>query len=254
MPRPSTEDLRVVVIQRADREWAALQHLSRYAPGLGPSPIARTEVGGRPTVVMSRVPGNPLTGQLTDAQTRALAVALRRLFEVPVPPDLPVRANNPVGFSHRFREWLAEEYDWSQCQDATLVQEAAETARLWLDEQPASDGWIVDPVVALGDGNLDNVMWDGETCRLIDWEEYGLSDLAYEVADIIEHASSRLERRLDIAALMQGLSLSEPQRHRVEHYRPFFAAFWLRCCCQGTGAACQNPAGSTRTRLDTCLT
>ena len=194
---------------------------------------------------MSRVPGTPLAGQLTDAQTQALAVALRRLFEVPVPPDLRVRANDPVGFSHRFREWLAEEYDWSQCQDAALVQEAVETARLWLDERPASDVWIVDPVVALGDGNLDNVMWDGETCRLIDWEEYGVSDVAYEVADIIEHASSRLERRVDIAAFLQGLSLSEPQRHRVEHHRPFFAAFWLAMLLPGNGGWRRNPAGST---------
>ncbi len=125
-----------------DREWAALQHLSRHAPGLGPSPIARTEVGGRPTVVMSRVPGTPLAGQLTVAQIRALAAALRRLFDVPVPPELPVRANDPVKFSHRFREWLAVEYDWSQCQDAALVQEAVESARVWLDENPTSNAWI----------------------------------------------------------------------------------------------------------------
>lgn len=34
-----------------------------------------------------------------------------------------------------------------------------------------------------------NVLWDGSTCRFIDFEEFGVSDLAYEIADLLEHAS-----------------------------------------------------------------
>ncbi|MBC2934980.1 aminoglycoside phosphotransferase family protein [Nocardioides sp. zg-1228] len=232
-------------LDEPEREWGALKHLSAYAPGLAPSPIARTEVGGRPTIVMSRVPGAPLAGEITGAQTQALARALRRLFDVPVPPGLAVRANDPLGFSRRFKQWLAEEYDWSECQDAGLVREAVESARLWLDQHLFSEGWIVDPVIALGDGNLDNVLWDGETCRLIDWEEYGVSDLAYEVADIVEHASSRLENRLEADALIEAIFLSESQRRRVEQHRPFFAAFWLAMLLPGNAGWGRNPTGST---------
>lgn len=29
-------------------------------------------------------------------------------------------------------------------------------------------------------------LWDGEVCRLIDWEEYGASDLTYEIADVLD--------------------------------------------------------------------
>lgn len=228
-----------------DREWAALELLSRCAPGLAPAPISRTEVDGRPVVVMSRVAGSPLAGRLTPTQARGLSAALRRLFDVPVPEGASVRANDPIGFSQRFGSWLGEEYDWSLCRDPSLVREALAGARNWLDRHPVPDEWIVDPVVALGDGNLDNVMWDGATCRLIDWEEYGVSDVAYEVADLVEHASSRLERRLDTATLVEGLSLSEQQCERVQHHRPRFAAFWLAMLLPGNGGWHRNPAGST---------
>jgi len=89
------------------------------------------------------------------------------------------------------------------------------------------------------------VLWDGRRCRLIDWEEYGASDLAYEVADVVEHASSRLQRRLDVPGLLGRLDLDEAQRERVEHHRPLFASFWLAMLLPGNGGWHRNPAGST---------
>jgi len=232
-----------------DREWAALQLLHSRAPDLAPRPLSRCDVDsagrGRPALVMSRVPGHPLTGLLSDEQTLAFAEALRRLFAVPIPEDFGARANDPTGFSTRIRAWLARAGDFPLCQDPALVRAAIAAARLWLDRNPIDVEWIVDPVVSLGDGNLDNVMWDGAVCRIVDWEECGVSDLAYEVAGILEHASSRLERRLDGHLLLAGLCLSDAQRARVEHYRPLFAAFWLAMLLPGNGAWQRNPRGST---------
>jgi thiamine kinase-like enzyme len=104
---------------------------------------------------------------------------------------------------------------------------------------------LADRVVALGDGNLDNVLWDGEVCRLIDWEEYGASDLAYEVADLVEHASSRLTRSLDVEELLADLDLDEAQLARLEQYRRLFACFWLMMLLPGNGGFARNPPGST---------
>jgi hypothetical protein len=78
-------------------------------------------------------------------------------------------------------------------------------------------------------------MWDGEVCQLVAWEEYGVSDLGYEVADVVEHASSRLGRRLDVPALLQALDLTESQRQRVGRHRRLFAAFWLAMLLPGNG-------------------
>ncbi len=228
-----------------EREWQALLHLHEHAPGLAPEPVARLEMDGRPTVVMTCVPGQTLSGTLSPRQVAALGRALRQLFAVPVPPGLPVRANDPAGFQQEFRSWLEQDYDWSRCLDPSLVRSAVSSARSWLDGHAPDQDWLIDPVIAVGDGNLDNALWDGEECRLIDWEEYGVSDLCYEIADLVEHASSRLEGRLDVEAVLAGFALTTAQRERVEHHRRMFACFWLAKLLPGNGGWHRNPPGST---------
>ena len=79
---------------------------------------------------MGRVPGEPLgTAPLTEAQVDALGAALRRLFAVPLPDDLPERAMGPSVARGKVREWAAEPYDLSPCQDADLVGDALDRAR-----------------------------------------------------------------------------------------------------------------------------
>lgn len=226
-----------------EREWAGLVHLSRESPGLAPTPVAREVEDGRPVVVMSLVPGEPLTSALSAAQSKAFAEVLRRLFAVPVPEDLAERANGPQVMRDHVREWLAEDYDLTQCQDQALVRTAKDRAVAWLAAVQLPD--LVDHVVAQGDGNLDNVLWDGEVCRLIDWEEYGASDLTYEIADVVEHASSRLTRSLDVDALLADLDLDPTQRERLAVHRLLLACFWLMMLLPGNGGFKRNPAGST---------
>ena len=96
----------------------------------------------------------------------------------------------------------------------------------------------------IGDGNLDNVLWDGVQCRLIDFEEHGASGLAYELADVVEHASSRLDRRLDIESFLDEMGLGPAQRRRVEEYRRLFACLWLAILLPGRGGLDRNPPGS----------
>lgn len=226
-----------------DREWAALQHLAREAPDLTPAPIGRETRDGRPVVVMSLVPGEPLGGELSANQLRGFGEALRRLFAVLVPEGLGERANGPELMRDKVHAWLAEDHDLTRCQDPDLVRTAKDRAVAWLAAVRLPG--IVERVIAIGDGNLDNVLWDGETCRLIDWEEYGASDLTYEIADVVEHASSRLTRSLDVGALVDDLGLDESQRARLEQHRTLLACFWLAMLLPGNGGFARNPTGST---------
>jgi aminoglycoside phosphotransferase len=230
----------------ADREWAGLTALARHVPGLAPAPISKEIEEGAPVVVMSRVPGAPLgTTRLTPAQVHALAAALRRLFSVPVEPEVEERAFGPSVMRSFVREWAAESYDLHECRDPVLVGKALDLTRHWLASDDPTLDRVTDAVLARGDGNVENVMWDGSACRLIDFEEFGTSDIAYELADIVEHASSRLRGFLDVESLLDGMPLDAGQRSRLAAFRRLMAAFWLVMLLPGNGGFGRNPAGST---------
>ena len=54
------------------------------------------------------------------------------------------------------------------------------------------------------------MLWDGSRVRLIDFEGFGVGDLAFEVADLAEHISSRLHGLRDPEAVIAALSSARP--------------------------------------------
>ncbi|GAA0908891.1 hypothetical protein GCM10009558_012680 [Virgisporangium aurantiacum] len=68
------------------REWTVLRRVFARCPDLDADP---------PFVVMSMLPGSPLTGIVDLEQQAALAEALRRLWSVPA-VDLPARRHHPA--------------------------------------------------------------------------------------------------------------------------------------------------------------
>jgi Ser/Thr protein kinase RdoA (MazF antagonist) len=234
----------------AEREWACLRLLAEHAPGLAPRPLRREIVDGAPVVVMERLPGVPLgDAPLTPAQTVALGEALRRLYDVPLEDvraaGIAERAYGPTSRARAtVLEWLGDTYDLAACQDAGLVADAVARALVWLDSPDA----LPEPrLCALGIADLNpaNVLWDGQRCRLVDFEDGGLSDPAYELADHLEHIASRLTGVLDGPALVDAVGLDEAGRERLEAYRPLWAAFWLAMLLPGNGGWRRNPAGTT---------
>ena len=99
--------------------------------------------------------------------------------------------------------------------------------------------------LGIADLNPPNVMWDGRVARLVDFEDGGLSDPAYELADHVEHLGSRLPEVYDVHALPAAAGLDEEARGRMAAYRPLFAAFWLAMLLPGNGAWPRNPPGTT---------
>ncbi len=242
----------------ADREWSCLSLLAEHAPGVAPRPLRRETEDGGPVVVMERLPGEPLGGApLTPTQTASLGRALRQLYDVPLESvqsaTISERLYGPTTHPQTVTEWLSDSYDLAQCRDPGLVASAVDAALTWL----ATSGSLPEPqLVALGISDLNpaNILWDGETCRLVDFEDGGLTDPAYELADHVEHLAGRLAGVFAPSALVDAVTLTEPERERMHAYRPLWAAFWLAMLLPGNGGFRRNPSGTTEAQARHLLT
>lgn len=232
---------------QAEREWACLTLLAEHAPGLAPRPLRR-EDGERPVVVMSRVPGRPLAPRpLTPAETGALGAALRRLYDVPVEAvreaGIGPRRYGAAEHARVMVEWLGDDYDLGECLDPVLVGEAVEAARAFVESPPVPEPRHT--ALGIADLNPANVLLHDATVRLVDFEDGGLSDPAYELADHVEHLGSRLPGVYDVHALPAAVGLDAEERARMAAYRPLWAAFWLAMLLPGNGGWRRNPRGTT---------
>lgn len=238
--------------EQAEREWVCLALLAEHAPGLAPRPLRR-EDGDTPVIVMERLPGEPLAPRpLTVAQTQALGASLRRLHAVPVgatrQAGIGPRGIGNAALPSALGDRLSADHDLSACEDPELVGEARAVAREWLraPRLPAPRH----TVLGIADLNPSNVLWDGATCRLVDFEDAGLSDPAYELADHVEHLGSRLPGVYDAHALCDAVGLDAEARWRMAAYQPFWAAFWLAMLTPGSGSWHRNPPGTAEAQAE----
>lgn len=220
------------------REWQALTLLASYAPDLAPAPLSADLTSVPPQVRMSRVPGLPLDGlaldrlppdgqAVTPGHLDAVAAAISRLHAA-VPRDV-VAGLRPqpwleVGVVSRMQSIVAE----SPAADGDAPARAALDAGMrWLgraaDPQPEPHS----VVFGQGDGNLANYLWDGERVRLVDFEDSGRSDRAYELAAFAEHLSVWHDAGIETGALLGRFELTRAERERVLFFRRAFTFYWL---------------------------
>lgn len=245
-----------------EREWRALGLLDRFAQGLAPAPLA-APAGDPPRLVMGRLPGHELgEAALSDAQLDALASALERLHtSVPVTQlrRLPGRIWTAGELVRHLAAQLRTQPDQSGQSDQTHLPDrsdgfdqsdpeiarAARAAERWLASADAERlDRIATPVLAQADGNLANMIWDGASCRLVDFEDSGIGDRAVELADLLKHVSVTSCAAFDEAALLDRLDLDVASRSRVRSARALFATLWLVMLVPGGPACARNPAGS----------
>lgn len=229
------------------REWSALGLLQRNAPGLAPQPLSADLHGEPPSVVMTRLPGESLADVLvTTDQTEAMADALHRLHTTVPAADLanqPLRNWHPAEAVANLRAWIQERHELG---DDRQTAAAFDSASRWLesaepDQLVAAD---VPPVFAMGDGNLSNFIWcDGEV-RLVDFEDSGRSDRAFELADIVEHISLWVDDPVNTDLLMDALALEAKERTRFVGCRRLWSTFWLLMLLPSGRAHARNPVGT----------
>ncbi|WP_156759756.1 GNAT family N-acetyltransferase [Microbacterium karelineae] len=241
----------------ADREWACLDLIWEHAPGLAPRPLRREIVDGHPVVVMQRLPGKPLgNGPLSPEQLASLGRTLRRLYGIPrehaTAAGIGERRYGPSILPLALSEWLSEAHDYSPCEDAARVAEAVGAARRWLSHPGSLPTPRLD-ALGIADLNPANILWDGQRCRLVDFEDGGLTDPAYELADHVEHIAGRPTGVFNADDLASAVGLDEEQRGRMRAYRPLWAAFWLAMLLPGSNGFRRNPPGTTEAQASHLL-
>ncbi|MCF2533007.1 phosphotransferase family protein [Yinghuangia soli] len=233
---------------RAAREWQALTLLSAHAPGLGPEPHEADLTADEPVIVMSRLPGVPLRGTAMDAaQLRAFAAAVTRLHAA-VPAEAvretPTRSGRPAELVKLLGTWAVDVLP----KTGGRIREALDAGLTWLPGArlgPDAFGSVAE-VFGPGDGNLANYLWDGAVVRIVDFEESGRSDRAFELAEITEHVGGWVdtEHSLDVPAFLAHFTLSDAETARLGECRRLLALVWLFMLAMDGGEHPRNPPGT----------
>ncbi|MBT2413768.1 phosphotransferase [Streptomyces sp. ISL-12] len=229
-----------------EREWRALTLLAAYAPDLAPVPQSADLVAEEPVVVMSRLPGEPLRGQwLSAQQLKALAAAASELYAA-VPADvlseIPVRPGRQHELIAQIRAWAPQ----ARPRVSSAVGEAMDRGLAWLTHSGMDrvDQPDVPLVFGPGDGNLANYLWDGSRVRVVDFEDSGLSDRSFELAEITEHVASWVDQPLDVEAFLGQFDLNAAERVRLPKVRRLLALVWLFLLSFDDPERPRNPPGT----------
>ncbi|MEU5403654.1 hypothetical protein ABZ348_30685 [Streptomyces sp. NPDC005963] len=78
-----------------------------------------------------------------------------------------------------------------------------------------------------GTATLANYLWDGSRVRVVDFEDSGLSDRTFELAEITEHRASWEGPPLKVEALLDLIDLNPAERARLPECRRLLALVWL---------------------------
>ena len=198
--------------------------------------------------------------RFTPREAGALGVALERLWgSVPRARLAPAFGPEPMpaAFARRVRSMAGQAAaDARPVPDGQLAGQALRAGTAWLASgaldrhRPAGE----DAVLGQGDPNLANFLWDGALMRIVDFEDSGVSDRAFELAMLVEHLSAWPDARLDTEAFLAGFSLTRPERSRLAGYRRLAALFWLLMLLPGGTASTRNPPGTLGRQASRLLT
>jgi aminoglycoside phosphotransferase len=238
------------------REWTALSLLARFAPGLAPAPVSADLNSDFPVVTMSLLPGTELSAApVTPARACALAEALERLWRsVPFPDrEFPAAVTpKPVAFTHQVREMLAAS---PALGDNPVVVRAHATAAAWLEREALKRHGHAGHHAVLGHGDpyLANYLWDRGRIPLVDFEDSGPSDRAFELAILTEHISAWSDARLDADDFLAMFGLTRAEQTRVRDFRRLAALYWLIMLRPGGPSSTRNPPGTLERQADRLL-
>lgn len=101
-------------------------------------------------------------------------------------------------------------------------------------------------VLGHGDPCLANYLWDDGQIRLVDFEDSGPSDRAFELAILTEHISAWSNAKPDADAFLAMFDLTRAEQIRVQDFRRLAALYWLIMLRPGTPSSARNPPDTLR--------
>jgi hypothetical protein len=258
------------------REWRALTLLAEHAPGLAPEPI-RADLAADPAVIeMSLLPGDPLgAGPLTPDQESALVRAMGQLWQsVPVGRVIPVpgESGNEAQLVSAVAELALQLDDRG---DDPVIKRATSAGLSWLTWAVGEGGWLASrdsyagqgsagtpgngwaglaTVFGQGDGNLANFLWDGERVRMVDFEDSGVADRAFELSVFLEHVSTWNGISLDAGEFIRAFELTAAERARLSDCRRLAALYWVLRLPPDGDASSEGDSGLLRAQAERLLT
>lgn len=184
----------------------------------------------------------------------ALADALERLWRSvpPTDPRFPAVAPNPVAFADQVAGALAAVGPALGGEPAGVL--ALARAWAWFEgagevlRRPGEQA-----VLGHGDPCLANYLWDGTRIRLIDFEDSGPSDRAFELAILTEHLSAWFDAGLDADGFLALFDLTRAEKVRVLEFRRLAALFWLIMLRPGSRSSTRNPPGTLERQAERLL-
>jgi thiamine kinase-like enzyme len=84
----------------------------------------------------------------------------------------------------------------------------------------------------------------GTQVRIVDFEDSGPSDRAFELAVLVEHISAWADAGLSADVFLALFDLTAAEQVRVRAYRRLSALFWLMLLLPGSPAHHRNPPGT----------
>jgi phosphotransferase family enzyme len=183
---------------------------------------------------MSRLRGEPVHGPITGRLADAIAEAVTRVQRaIPgsVLRQMPARAGQAADLLQQVRSGgpTAPDGDPVVADGDPVVADALRQAAKWA-EQPGLEKLLTrpaTPVFGTGDGNLANYLWDGTTVRVLDFEYSGRSDLALELAEVVEHISVWRNDVHGLTAVLERLGPDAEEGGRLIECRRLLAMYWL---------------------------
>lgn len=244
-PDTVTKRFRPGCRDRCAREWCALTLLSRYAPGTAPEPLSVRLDAAEPVVAMSRLDGEPLRSRALDAVLIRSPARTVESLHTALPPWVLARVPPRPGRRAAVLEFVRTRAPHIR---PGLTGRAARTLDEGLD-WVAGVAWEEDPgpvptVFGPGDGNLANYLWDGSRERVVDFEDSGRSDRAFEPAEITEHVGGWVEHPLNTAAFLDGFALTPAEASRLHECRCLLALVRLVLLCLDEAGEGRNQPGT----------
>lgn len=205
---------------------------------------------------MSWLPGIPLgDAPLSSAQADALALALEILWQSVSSTRLVSHTGTALN-SMRFIGHVRAMLDMNcQVSDDRLVRAAYLAGTNWLRSGALEKQTLPADHVTLGQGdcNLANFLWDGRQIRIIDFEDSGPSDRAFELGSLVEHISVWSDASLDAEPFLAKFDLSKAEKTRMRESRRLASLFWLLMLLPGAPADNRNPPGTLQRQADRLL-